>query len=603
MEVTTYNYLIKLFLFGINKNNFLSLPKNLTFMKSKILFAIFLLTNSIYAQTFQWAKNASSTKDADGKGIVIGANNSIFSIGDFTDAINFTATDGISITPASTAKSGFLAKYDSNGNYVWHKTIQNGGTAKEATTDGIAKDANDNIFVTGKFISSATVGGTTLTSATAKKAFYLVKFDSSGNVLWSFAQGGTGTIEVEGKRVTTDASGNAYVTGKVKGGSIAFGTQTLVYSTETTGENGFVAKFSPTGALLWANTLSNTTAGKSGVEDIKVANDGKIYIVGKFDNPVTIGSGTTISLTPSGGENFYVAKLDANGNALWAKGAGANSGTNKNTGKTLVIGTDGSIYINGDFENAISFDDSGDFDYINTGKNSFLAKWSANGVLAWVKPNYSGSVSTDEFKMDDLEIDANNNILAIGKFTSTVNIGGLGSVTSAGGKDTFILKYNSNGVAQSVGKISGALDIEGKRLALDANGNAIVSGSYKSEAILQGISNLTYNGGSAKNFFIAKYGAGMTALGIDEIETKKQTSIKLYPNPTVSNFDISWDANTTPKSIQLFNTSGQAIATKIIDDVQGSEVNFNIENQASGLYIVQVNYENAKSSFHKILKK
>ena len=125
-----------------------------------------------------------------------------------------------------------------------------------------------------------------------------------------------------------DGSGNAYVCGKLKGGSANFGVSPLTYSTTSTGENGFIAKYQPDGSIAWAKTITNTTNGKSGVEDLEVDQSGNMYIAGNFDDVVTLGDGTTTSLTPSGAENFLVAKLDNSGNVVWAFAPGINSGTN-----------------------------------------------------------------------------------------------------------------------------------------------------------------------------------------------------------------------------------------------------------------------------------
>ena len=63
----------------------------------------------------------------------------------------------------------------------------------------------------------------------------------------------------------------------------------------------------------------------SGFEDagaIARDNDGNTYIIGDFDNDITIGS-ITLTTTATGNTAF-IAKLDSNGNALWIKDFNAN---------------------------------------------------------------------------------------------------------------------------------------------------------------------------------------------------------------------------------------------------------------------------------------
>jgi Secretion system C-terminal sorting domain len=570
-------------------------------MRAKFSFFCALLAIGTQAQNFDWAKAASSSKDADGKGLSIGRNNQIYVIGDFTESLKFNST-ATATAPATkdATKSGFLASYDAQGNLLWHRNLLNGGNKKELTTDGIAKNSDDELWVTGKFITSATIADKTISATGNKKAFYLAKFDATGKVLWTFAQGTT-TAEIEGKRVVVDATGHSYVSGKLKGGAASLGSFALTYSTESSGENGFIAKFSPEGTLLWAKTITDTNAGKSGIDDLKVDANGHIFVVGKFDGELTLGHGTTKSLTSSGSENFLVAKLDADGNCLWAKAAGSASGTNKNTGKSIVLGADGAIYTVGDFDNGISFDDSGDFDYNNPGKNSWLAKWSADGALQWVRPHFSGALSSDEFKIDALVVDGNGELLTVGKFTSTVSVGSLGSMSSAGGKNSFLINYNA-GQPLSFKAISGSLDVEAKRLALDNEGKAVVTGSYRSKLNLDGAGELNYEGGTAKNFFITKYQSAMAStLGLAQAQNEAQAQVQVYPNPVLEGLAITWPQALKAQQIKLMDAQGQVLQQYEVQGALSQDINMSV--WPKGLYFVNIKDQSGKAYSHKISKK
>src|SRR5690348_937591 len=72
-------------------------------------------------------------------------------------------------------------------NWLWAKSA--GGTSGEVSWS-CATDANGNVFATGSFQSTTiTFGSTTLTNA-GLVSMYLVKYDSSGNVLWAKSAGG-----------------------------------------------------------------------------------------------------------------------------------------------------------------------------------------------------------------------------------------------------------------------------------------------------------------------------------------------------------------------------------------------------------------------------
>jgi hypothetical protein len=558
------------------------------------------------AQNFLWAKDGYYSKDADGKGVVIGDNNSVYVIGDFIDTLNFGTTPMYANNTDS--KSGFLAKYDSSGNYLWHVTIAGTTSLKEVTTDGIARDKNGNIFVTGKFISGLQVGTTTLTEPNGKKAFYLIKFDSLGNVLWANKQIGSSTIEIEGKRVAVDNAGNAYVSGKLKGGSITFGSFTLSYNTTSSGEVGFIAKYSPSGTILWAKTITNTNSGKSGVEDLTLDNAGNIYIAGKYDDVCTVGDGTTQTLTPSGAENFFIAKLNSTGGVIWTFAAGANTGTNKNNAKVIELDPSGNVYVAGDFDNAISFNNSGNFDFVNTGKNSWVAKWSNSGTLLWVKTHNAGSNPSDEFKIDGLAVDDLGDLLLIGKFTSTVQIGTLPPITSSGGKNTYLVKYNTGGTPIWVKTITGTLDVEGKRLAIDKSGNSIICGSFKSNATFGGaVGTLNYNGGnSAKNFFIARHASGMyvnpvITTGIPEFQ-KNNISFSVFPNPTTELITVKWEQDFKPTAINIYDINGRNVFSQTILDSNNLNQSLNVSEFSSGTYFINLSSSNKVIATQKFIK-
>jgi hypothetical protein len=562
-----------------------------------------LSINLINAQDFTWAKDAFYSKEADGKGIAVSKTNGIYIIGDFIDTLNFGTTPAYANN--TNAKSGFLAKYDTSGNFQWVVPIKGTTSLKEVTTDGIAIDKYSNVFVTGKFISGLQIGtSTNLTEPNGKKAFYLVKFDSLGNVLWADKQIGSSTVELEGKRVTVDTAGNAYVCGKLKGGVITFGTFTLSYNTTSTGEVGFIVKYSPNGTILWAKTITNTTNGKSSIEDLAIDKTGNIYICGKYDDICTVGDGTTQILTPSGAENFFIAKLNSTGGVIWTFTAGMNTGTNKNNAKVIKLDPSGNVYVTGDFDNAISFDNSGNFDFVNTGKNSWVAKWSNSGTLLWVNPHYSGSNSTDEFKTDGLVVDDLGNLLLIGKFTSTVQIGALPPITSSGGKNTFLVKYNTGGTPLWVKTITGTLDLEGKRLALDNTGKSIVCGSFRSNAVFGGsVGTLTYNGvGGVKNFFVARHNSGMyvtpqNTTGINNF-LNEFINISVFPNPFADNITIKNIPAETNSVITLVGADGRIILTA---NAVKEQMTIQTSHLPAGIYFLSIQV-NGETVSYKIIR-
>jgi len=87
------------------------------------------------------------------------------------------------------------------------------GTYQLATNDyanGVATDSSGNVYVTG-----STRGGLDGTNAGSSDLF-VVKYNSSGTKQWTKQLGTSGIDSTNG--VTTDSSGNVYVTGYTQGG-------------------------------------------------------------------------------------------------------------------------------------------------------------------------------------------------------------------------------------------------------------------------------------------------------------------------------------------------------------------------------------------------
>jgi hypothetical protein len=165
---------------------------------------------------FLWAKRAGGNWNDVGHGIALDSSGNAYVTGYFEDTAVFGAT---TLTSAGQPDT-YIAKVDSGGNFLWAKRA--GGTSSDIG-NGIAVDSSGNAYITGYFWATAVFGATTLTSA-GQSDTYIAKVDSGGNFLWAKRAGGI-SID-EGKSITVDSIGNAYVTGSFNGTAV-FGATTL----------------------------------------------------------------------------------------------------------------------------------------------------------------------------------------------------------------------------------------------------------------------------------------------------------------------------------------------------------------------------------------
>ena len=123
----------------------------------------------------------------------------------------------------------FGVKYDSSGTKQWTQQL---GTSSFDNGNGVTSDSSDNIYVTGY-----TGGGLDGNTSSGESDIFGVKYDSSGTKQGT-RQLGTSSFD-NGNGVTTDSSGNIYVTGNTDGG--------LDGNTNMGGKDIFLVKYNSSG--------------------------------------------------------------------------------------------------------------------------------------------------------------------------------------------------------------------------------------------------------------------------------------------------------------------------------------------------------------------
>jgi len=227
----------------------------------------------------------------------------------------------------------FVVKYDSGGNVTWAKGF-GGGSNDEAYS--ISTDALQNIYVTGYFNQTVSFGSTPLTTS-GQADIFLVKLDTTGNVVWARKAGGNN--DDRGKSVFTDAAGNSYIAGFFTSTTIAFGSTVLLSGSP---DNSFVAKYDSSGNFIRVSQIGSD----SRANGVTIVGD-NIYVCGTFTaDTLYFGSH---ALPIEGNNDFYVANFDTAGNTDWAIKQ-TSGGTSNEAALAMAADPSGNIYIAGDFD-------------------------------------------------------------------------------------------------------------------------------------------------------------------------------------------------------------------------------------------------------------
>ena len=167
-----------------------------------------------------WAKSAGSTNNDQPADINVDNNGNAYVTGMFQSPSIVFGND--TLVNSSTSIDIFIMKYDSSGTTMWARSA--GGVSADYGT-GITSNSNGNAYATGHFNNTITFGSFTF-STVGLDDIYIVKYDSSGNVLWAARAGGANNDN--GNAICSDANGNVFVTGYFSSTSIIFGNDTLI---------------------------------------------------------------------------------------------------------------------------------------------------------------------------------------------------------------------------------------------------------------------------------------------------------------------------------------------------------------------------------------
>jgi hypothetical protein len=321
-----------------------------------------------------------------------------------------------------------------------------GGTSSDIGY-GLAVDGSGNVHVTGVFVNTVDfdpgAGTANLTSAGGGDIF-IAKYDASGNYVWANRVGGPNSDS--GLGLAVDGSGNVHLTGFFTN-TVDFdpgaGTANLV---SVGAGDIFIAKYDASGNYVWAKGVGGASGDDIG-SGIGLDGNGNIYLTGYFQGTnldFDPGAGTA-NLTSAGVFDIFIAKYEASGNYVWANRVG---GTSADISYGLALDGSGNMHITGYFEGAnVDFDPgAGTANLVSVGAGDiFIAKYDASGNYVWA--NRVGGASTDIGR--GIALDGSGNVHVTGFFLgSDVDFdpgAGTANLTSAGGADIFIAKYDPSG--------------------------------------------------------------------------------------------------------------------------------------------------------------
>jgi len=272
-----------------------------------------------------------------------------------------------------------------------------------------------------------------------------------------------GTRPNSGKSIAVDAVGNSYIAGSFGfdqlGGTIDLGSFHMV---SMGGSDGFVAKFDPQGACLWARQIAGLQRDEA--YGVVVRSDGSILVVGEFVGTNSIGSFT---LASHGGSDIFLAAFSAAGDVQWAKAIG---GLMDDFAVGLTAGPTGSAFFTGSFSGDIDL--SGGIAFSSADEDAILIKLNAAGDVQWAR---TAGGAGSQFG-SDVKLDSQGNIFWAGEFDAIISFGTT-NLTSTG-VNVFLAKYDEAGNRLWTRKLGSGEEAQLPRMALGPDGRILCSAVY-----------------------------------------------------------------------------------------------------------------------------
>lgn len=353
---------------------------------------------------------------------------------------------------------------------------------------------------------------------------YVVKLDISGNIQWTRNVGGSGS-DFGSKIVQT-----------IDGGFVIAGSTT---SYGQGNSDVYCVKLNSSGVLQWTTTVGGSQW-DSGASIIQTA-DGGFIIAGQT---TSFGSGM---------EDFYVVKIDGNGNLSWTRTIGG-SGTDQ---ALDIIQTSTGDYVIAGWTNSYG---AGNYDF-------YAVKLNNNGNLMWTRT--IGGAGFE--KAYSLTIDSDGGYVITGSSSS----------------------FNWGSGAMYIVK----LDTNGNTCANHGTGGVVGSGGVSSSGGSTGTGGNTATGG------VSGTGGGTLNLcfttGIIEVNNLSE-ELKVFPNPSSGIFKVNTLKLPYSKySLHVWNILGEQIFNKE-DFGAEEETIIDLSSQPKGIYFIKA-YDSRNQFIQKLI--
>ncbi len=322
----------------------LALPINIVSYGSNDLFLLKFSPTGVLL----WYNRIGNTINDVAGGLVIDNSNSIYISGAFSNTVKFGNSDSLSSTGNSDV---FLAKYNSEGAFLWAKNIAYSSTIQ--SVQDLKLDYNGNLIISGFFVDSLIIGNSLTNIDTlignTKVSNFIARLNSTGDLLWVKRYLGSSNL-TRFKRIAI--ADNGYYIGGFFQGSVNFDLGSVNSYVPTTFD-AFVFKIDLDGNEQWIRCIKGQFT--ENFRTLTTDEYDNLYILGNYNSSsIFIDSTQSKTITysgNSGGYDTFLGKYNRSGILQWFLRKGS---TAKDIYNDFVV-RNNVIYATGYFTNQIIF--------------------------------------------------------------------------------------------------------------------------------------------------------------------------------------------------------------------------------------------------------
>lgn len=566
------------------------------YVKTLLCLCSIACTLSIHGQSLVWTFGIGGANDDEGVCIDTDEQGNVVSTGNYPETTDFDPGVLVHNLPGAPAgyDNSYVLKVDGSGNFIWAIAIEGDMGVKSRS---LSMDNWGNVYVTGEFEGTVDLDPSsslyTFTAESNSKDVFVVKYDASGNFVWGFKIGGTGSdgvgdIDWQGNKICITGSFDfeCYFNGT---------TQSL---TPVGLMDAYVAQYDDAGNFIWAKQISgsNNEEGKSISTDVF----GNVYSLGNFEgaSQVDFDPGNNIfSMSPAAGSyDAYITKFDGSGAFVWARQLG---GSDLDRGYSIKVDNQGNVITTGFFSGQADFDPgAGNVSFNSSGfRDMFISKLDNNGNFIWA--NQIAGASYEESRW--LDIDNYNNIFITGFFAGTTDFDpGAGvynlTATNPSFTEIFVTKIASSGSLVWAQSMGGSNKEFGQSIAVDPLGECVyTTGRFEAIADFDpGTNVFNLNSNGDEDLYVHKMCDSSLILSTEIYSA----DILVFPNPTANFFTLQSEDNI--QSIYIMNPEGKMMIEK--KQINTNSLSVNLADLHPGVYSLCVQFKNNTEKFYKLIK-